>query len=398
MHSLEVPKQQAPPVAPAREAVQQVAATSSCSFLGGLVSAELSPQCCTNIQVVTQRQLQQFGMAQKCKTDWRCEPDGKLPSKTFELQALSSLCGEPGCLPSVVVAVKHNPATMNRAENVANICSTLASMGGSKASPAAVSKLLMGGGRGRAGKGKKGANNNEEEDDSMCFPGEAIVSVQGKGDVPLTNVRTGDMVLVASQGQLKYEPILSFLHARKNADAALSFVTIMHTKGMIRASASHIMFASTESGWTSKLAGEVQVGDRVFVAGVLGDTWDGNPSRVLRIQRSSTMSGMYAPLTSSGTIVVDGVVASTYASPSAQKPLPHQLAHTFLLPVRIYHYFGLASWLQPMWQKICSPSHASKSWQCQGGDVSDGETSGKLEEMHPYIRVAWKAFRLDLLL
>ena len=40
-------------------------------------------------------------------------------------------------------------------------------------------------------------------------------------------------------------------------------------------------------------------------------------------------SGVYSPITRSGCLLVDGVLASCYAS------FPHNLAHTFMLPVRL---------------------------------------------------------------
>ena len=46
---------------------------------------------------------------------------------------------------------------------------------------------------------------------------------------------------------------------------------------------------------------------------------------------------MFAPLTSSGTIVVDGVLASNYAGSSATLSSPHGAAHGIAFPLRVYH-------------------------------------------------------------
>lgn len=386
---------------------------SGCSFFAGLTSAQLSTQCCTNVRVVSQRQLDQYGMAQQCEPDWQCGADGKTPVPTFETRALSSMCGEPGCLPAVVAAMKSNTMTKSSADEMGGICSTLASLGGSDANPEEVSGLLTGAGtrvrgrvRGRVGKGGRDENSNETKSEQKssgggaCFPGEAVVLVDGRGEVPLARLRTGDMVLVEHQGQLTYEPVLSFLHAiQTGSGESMSFVTVIHTHGEFRASAAHILFVKDGLSERSILVGHLQVGDEVLSAVGQDGVWVVKPSRVVAIQRSSTRSGMYAPLTSSGTIVVDRVVASNYASSSDQKHLSHWAAHAFFFPVRVYHYFGLGSRLQPLWQRLCSsPTATGKGWLCQGGDFPQHGSELEAEELHPYLRVMWKGLRVDVLL
>jgi len=400
--SLKVPQAHQVP-----NSTQQGGQKSGCSFFAGLTSAQLSTQCCTNVRVVSQRQLDGYGMAQQCEPDWQCGADGKTPVPSFETQALSSMCGEPGCLPAIVEAMKSSSMTESSADEMSGICSTLASLGGSNANPEKVSGLLTGAGaraRGRVGKGDKKKEGEEDKKKkkkpSMCFPGEAVVLVDGRGEVPLARLRTGEMVLVERQGQLGYEPVLTFLHAIQGGSGkSMSFVTVIHTNGEFRASAAHIILVKEGLSQRSILVGQLQVGDEVFNAVNQDAVWVLKPSRVVAILRSSTQSGMYAPLTSSGTIVVDGVVASNYASSSEEKHLSHRAAHAFLFPVRVYHYFGLGSRLQPLWQRVCSsPTATGKSWLCQGGGLLQQSSELEAEELHPYLRIMWKGLRLDALL
>lgn len=410
--ALRVPKSAAPPK------VQQAGPASSCSFLGGLLTAHVSQQCCNNIQVVTQRQLDDYGMAQACKPDWKCEGDGVTPLSTFETTALSGLCGEPGCVPALTAAFQANTLTSSSAAEMSNICNTLSSLGGSNADPEAVSDLLTGaesrqgkGSVGRAGKrSRKEDKKKEEEEDtkkrnekdkkkkkeeSSCFPGEAVVTVQDRGTVPVAELRVGDRVLASvSDGKLAYESVLSFLHVQQSTEPLDSF-TVTHERGSFRASPAHIVFVAEAGSWSSKMVGRLQEEEHVFVAGEPGSQWDSTPSRILSIKRSSSRTGMYAPLTSSGTIVVDNVVASNYASPSMHKSLPHSIAHLFLLPVRIYHKLGLAFFFQPVWERLCSASDTTKNWYCHGNRANMPAES---EELHPYLKVMWHGLKIDRLL
>merc|ERR1712137_494232 len=65
------------------------------------------------------------------------------------------------------------------------------------------------------------------------------------------------------------------------------------------------------------------------------------PSPILAVERETTATGMYAPFTSSGTLVVDGVVASNYGTPATRMWLPHGAAHAAFFALRAYHYLGL---------------------------------------------------------
>jgi hypothetical protein len=350
------------------EAVGPHSKPSTCIFLGGLTSAKLSTQCCKNAKVVTQNQLASYGLASVCEPDWQCEADKLTPTRQFQVKSLSSLCGEPGCLPAVVAAVEQTNVAKGRAESMAGICSTLGSLGGSNANPELVSKVLA---SGRMGKGG-GSNHCSDEDreagkcdDSGCFPFEANVIVEGGGPVPVGKVKKGDSVLASMDGHIRYEPVLGFLH--RIPSRSFDYVTVFHEEGVFRATANHLIFIAFGRSWTSKLVGNLKVGDVIYAAVQSSDGWESKPSAVVKLhEESSTQLGVVAPFTSSGTLVIDGVVASNYASISKQKHLPHSLVHASFLPVRLYHDLGLAAAWQRFWNTA---------------DVED-EAS---EWMHPYV-------------
>jgi len=226
---------------------------------------------------------------------------------------------------------------------------------------------------------------------SGCFAGEATADVHGRGAVPMAKLRVGDRVLVEDQGQFSYEPVLSFLHSTRPAAGkqGTPVVAVLHSYGEFHATENHIVFVAgdNEESRVSKLVGKLVPGDKLFVAKP-GDQRRTTLSRVLAMTRTTSQLGAFAPLTPSGTIVVDGVVASSYASSSVHKDLSHRIAHAFLLPVRFYHVLGLSKILKPLWERTCGKS---RYWFCQGGHL-DAEAT---EEMHPYLAIMFKGLKFD---
>lgn len=419
----------------AQQVQQQAQVTSTgslapCSFIAGLVNAKLSPRCCTSVQVISQQHLSEYGLSQDCQPGWECKADHKTPTQAFEAKSLSQFCGEPGCLPRVTKAMRQSWRTEAGAHQISNICSRLGYL--SNADPATVSSLLRGGqdpGEDTDNDSKwnktsckkdiccKGKDCKAEKeklceitkntthpcyshccDSPMCFPGEALVDVEGRGSVSLAKIGVGDRILVESSGQLVYEPILAFLHAsRRSSEREMTYVTVTHGRGEFRASSTHLVFVlSQQRTWVSKSVGNLQIGDQLLAASGTPDVPLAS-SRVVATRLTAGYSGMFAPLTASGTAVVDGVVASNYASPSSDKHLSHGLAHAFLLPVRIYHKLGFAVMLKPLWAWLCSTDRAEGvPWHCQGGGVAQGDA--EQEDLHPFLTVMYKMLKLDSLL
>merc|ERR1711879_650148 len=167
---------------------------------------------------------------------------------------------------------------------------------------------------------------------AYCFAGDANVDVRGKGALAMQDLQVGDHVLVQQAGaKLAYEPVLGFLHATR-ADEPTSHLVVSHPAGELRVSPNHIVFIADGS---DKLAADLRVGDELAVVQGSG--------KVASIENKVGDKGMYAPLTASGTIVVDGVVASNYATHSSHTWIPHTSIHTAFFPLRLYHVLGLHS-------------------------------------------------------
>ena len=150
-----------------------------------------------------------------------------------------------------------------------------------------------------------------------CFPGFSQVTLSDGTFKSIANIQIGDKVLV-NQNNV-YEPVSSFIHAKR--EGLFSFLAInvqslvSNSSSTLFVSDNHLIF-DFDSG-EARFAGKFHIGDRLqliennqIVAG-----------EIVSIQ-STRQQGYYAPLTPSGTIVIDGIVASNYATVSN-----HVLAH-----------------------------------------------------------------------
>lgn len=164
------------------------------------------------------------------------------------------------------------------------------------------------------------------------------MEVEGVGKVPISDVQVGASVLVRSPaGSLVHEQIIAQLHTTSGEGKKDNlFVAITHSNGIFRATPGHIVFRLGEDGAVldTPVSG-LQVGDSIMFARQ-GKT---AKSTVLAVHHNMDNVGMYAPLTSAGTLVVDGIIASSYATPSLSMRLPHSVAHSFMFPVRLWHRF-----------------------------------------------------------
>eukprot|EP00928_Gymnodinium_smaydae_P030445 TRINITY_DN22647_c0_g1_i1.p1 TRINITY_DN22647_c0_g1~~TRINITY_DN22647_c0_g1_i1.p1 ORF type:complete len:753 (-),score=127.59 TRINITY_DN22647_c0_g1_i1:294-2507(-) len=187
------------------------------------------------------------------------------------------------------------------------------------------------------------------ESKGACFPGEASAFVRGRGPTALDQLRIGDEVRTSEEDG-SFEPILGFLHADRGSSLQ-GFVTLFHELGQLRVSARHLVFAvgsdDADTQPTSHFAAELRPGDRLLTVS--------GSSRILSVDRGQSSRGMFAPLTASGTIVVDGVVASNYAT--AGERLSHGLLHATMFPLRASYKLGL--W--PLAEKFLSLRGSSSS-------------------------------------
>lgn len=170
-----------------------------------------------------------------------------------------------------------------------------------------------------------------------CFPGDSVVTT-GAGEKKLMkDVRVEDTVLALSaDGLLRPSRVLLFLD--RSEKARTTYVQLLTDAGKsITATATHLVLR-WEKPERSQIryanpvyAKRVRVNDTLLTV-VGGGGGDGRlrlrTERVVRVVHVKR-TGLYAPLTEDGTVVVDDVVASCYAVLDS-----HWLAHLAFLPVR----------------------------------------------------------------
>ncbi len=147
---------------------------------------------------------------------------------------------------------------------------------------------------------------------SACFPGDAMVAVQGKGLLRMTMLEVGDHVLV---GENKFSEVFMFTH-RLDDGILREFVRIETTSGAtIELSKGHYIYAEGKQVEASK----VRVGDLLLSS-------TGQNENVASLS-TVFRAGLFNPQTLDGNIVVNGLTCSAYTS---SFPAPW-IAHNIIL-------------------------------------------------------------------
>ncbi|XP_062396372.1 desert hedgehog protein [Sardina pilchardus] len=178
-----------------------------------------------------------------------------------------------------------------------------------------------------------------------CFPGSATVTVEGGEQMPMFLLKPGDKVLSQTElGQTVFSRILLFLH--KDCESRSLFLVLGTEDGQrLTLTPNHLLFHSSyyeadHSKYQACFASRVQKGDYLLIHGSGGRV---RPSKVTSLTVEER-TGIYAPLTEEGTLFVDGVLASSYASME-----DHRLAHWAFGLMRFL--LSLPQWTQDVEQE-----------------------------------------------
>mmetsp|Transcript_17998 Transcript_17998/g.41626 ORF Transcript_17998/g.41626 Transcript_17998/m.41626 type:complete len:343 (+) Transcript_17998:788-1816(+) len=178
----------------------------------------------------------------------------------------------------------------------------------------------------------------------ICFSGDSTITTKDRGDIAMRDLRIGDAVLTrnpSGAGDYQtptFEKVYGFGHYHQSlaADFLRIDTNVENGKGSLEISANHMVFVGEQR--RAMPASNLQKGDRLLLE--TGE-W-GTVRKIKTVYRKGT----FAPFTPSGTIVVNGVVASTYVAFQDSEVLKlgsvdtfftyQWLAHAFESPHRLY--------------------------------------------------------------
>ena len=171
-----------------------------------------------------------------------------------------------------------------------------------------------------------------------CFSANSTVMTSEGERKRLRDLQIGDSVLaVNSAGQFEFSPVILFLD--RDPEEIRQFFKIRTESGQtLEVTPNHLIYASPEklaeaADFEALYAKDIREGDFVLVH-LRGQL---EAVRVTDIEMR-VLTGVYAPMTSAGNLVVDNVVVSCYALIDSQA-----VAHAAFAPLRWWSYLSSAA-------------------------------------------------------
>ncbi|KAH9524399.1 hypothetical protein Btru_054430 [Bulinus truncatus] len=158
---------------------------------------------------------------------------------------------------------------------------------------------------------------------TSCFPGDSCVYLRNGKSVSLNELKIGDQVLTRdSDGYLTFDTVYMFGHQDFNEHT--EFITIETISSKISLTTGHYIYCERNGKKLCLSAENIIIGDKVYVL------VDGNfvSCSVIRIALERKQ-GLFAPFTTNGNIVINGILASCYIN-----VLHPYACHNLLWPVR----------------------------------------------------------------
>jgi len=183
----------------------------------------------------------------------------------------------------------------------------------------------------------------------LCFPAISRLTLESGASISMRQLRVGNRVrTLGTKGETTYSEVIAFLH--KETETRAQYYKLEISGGnTILLSPQHLIFRkqNSSSSISAIFASEIEPGDLVSNG---SDSFDETVIRITMV----TEKGVYAPLTLEGTMLVDGVLVSCYASWYS-----HDAAHLAMAPLRAWRWF---SNLMP-WRLLQSgPNEEGISW------------------------------------
>ena len=175
-----------------------------------------------------------------------------------------------------------------------------------------------------------------------CFPGSSTFVDRYGLQREIHSLRTGEKVQVAAKGSIYLEPVITFIH--REQDKLQEFLSITTTKNNnLKITGDHLLFVEKNGLSQAIPARDVKIGDTVYVK-------QNGLMKTATVQDISTVyeKGVYAPVTRSGTILINDVHTSCYFD-----VLSHKWSHRAMaVPRAVYRVSpGILRWISRLGEK-----------------------------------------------
>ena len=175
-----------------------------------------------------------------------------------------------------------------------------------------------------------------------CFPASATFVEKGGLRRRMDSLKIGEEVQVFTETGLQFEPVITFIH--RQPDVIQQFLKITTTKGKIlKITEDHLIFVEKRGQMSTIPARDLKTGDMFHVREGENAKRDDARNISLVIEK-----GIYAPVTLSGTILVDDVHTSCYFD-----VLSHEWSHRAMGIARAVYYLSpwMLQWISGVGQK-----------------------------------------------
>lgn len=174
-----------------------------------------------------------------------------------------------------------------------------------------------------------------------CFSSDSKVYLENSQHTDIVNVQSNDYILTYDPNERnhKWTKVIGWLDKRE--DVKVSFSRIIHEMGYLKASPYHLIMKVGSDGQVKPVfTKDIQIGDILLFHNMSLTAY----SKVVQIE-NIIQFGAFAPLTTDGTFLVNGILVSCYAHFAS-----HTWAHLAFAPYRWYYsIIGSASMYPSQW-------------------------------------------------
>jgi len=187
------------------------------------------------------------------------------------------------------------------------------------------------------GANDEGNGGGDDGEFAICFSGKNDVLTMNKGKIPTKDLQIGDMVHI---GEGEFSRVYSFGHHSHDTKAEYLQLHVESRNNPLEISKDHMVFIGKNRAVP---AFSVSIGDQLILSDENNKNTNAKVTKITKVERV----GAYAPFTESGTIIVNGLLASNYVSLQEEESgsftvvgvrivSMHWLAHAFQAPHRLF--------------------------------------------------------------